>query len=166
MVGLVQSPLYIQYERGNTTLGSGRLDGFVYLTPQGFDVDYFTEVYVRFQQEFPLYSEDYDAFMDEKTSVWEEFADTQAQARYERLFEEGSQKLADAREELDYSRTLGERELENAKEQLEDARKQLEDGEKALADAREELAEGKAPSARRRRRFRTRGLPSPRRRRS
>ncbi len=142
VVGLVQSPLYIQYERGNTTLGSGRLDGFAYLTPQGFAVDYFTEVYVRFGQDFPLYSEDYDAFIDEKTSVWEEFADTQAQARYERLFEEGSQKLADAREELSDSRTLGQRELENAKEQLEDARKQLEDGEEALADAREELAEG------------------------
>ncbi len=144
VVGLVQSPLYIQYERGNTTLGSGRLDGFAYLTPQGFDVDYYTEVYVRFQQDFPLYSQDYDAFIDEKTSVWEEFADTQAQARYERLFEEGSRKLADARAELSDSRVLGERELENAKEQLEDARKQLEDGEKALADAREELAEGES----------------------
>ena len=144
VVGLVQSPLYIQYERGNTSLGSGRLDGFAYLNPEGFDVDYFTEVYVRFLQDFPLYSREYDAFMDEKTSVWEEFAEGQARDRYDRLFREGSEKLADARTELSDNRTLGERELEDAREQLDDAKKQLEDGEKALADAEAELADGEA----------------------
>ena len=144
VVGLVQSPLYIQYERGNTSLGSGRLDGFAYLNPEGFDVDYFTEVYVRFRQDFPLYSREYDAFMDEKTSVWEEFAEGQARDRYDRLFREGSEKLADARTELSDNRTLGERELEDAREQLDDAKKQLEDGEKALADAEAELADGEA----------------------
>lgn len=144
VVGLVQSPLYIQYERGNTSLGSGRLDGFAYLNPEGFDVDYFTEVYVRFRQDFSLYSPEYDAFMDEKTSVWEEFAEGQARDRYDRLFREGSEKLADARTELSDNRTLGERELEDAREQLDDAKKQLEDGEKALADAEAELADGEA----------------------
>ncbi len=142
VVGLVQSPLYIQFERGNTTLGSGRLDGFAYLTAEGFDVDYFTEVYVRFQPDFDLYSQEYDTFIDEKTDVWEEFAETQADDRYERLFDQGSQELNDARTQLDDSRTLGERELEDARKQLDDAKAQLEDGEQALEEAREELEEG------------------------
>ncbi len=76
VVGLAQSPLYLQYERGNTSLGAGRLGGFIYLMPEGFAVDYFTEVYVRFRygsagessarQSFELYSEEYDAFIQEK----------------------------------------------------------------------------------------------------
>ena len=112
IVGLVQSPLYIQFERGNTSLGSGRLDGFAYLTPEGFDVDYFTEVYVSFLPDYAIYSEDYDAFIGEKESVWEEFASTQARDRYERLFNEGTEKLADARTQLEDNRTRGEDELE------------------------------------------------------
>ena len=45
IVGIVQSPLYIQYERGNTSLGNGRLSGFAYIPMDGFTIDYFTEVY-------------------------------------------------------------------------------------------------------------------------
>ena len=55
IVGIVRSPLYLQYERGNTSLGTGRLDGFIYLLPEGFDVDYFTEIYVKFEQKHDLY---------------------------------------------------------------------------------------------------------------
>ncbi len=142
IVGLVQSPLYIQFERGNTSLGSGRLDGFAYLTPEGFDVDYFTEVYVSFLPDYAIYSEDYDAFIGEKESVWEEFASTQARDRYERLFNEGTEKLADARTQLEDNRTRGEDELEEARKTLEDAQKQLDEGEEVLEDARKELLEG------------------------
>ncbi|MCI9336624.1 MAG: FtsX-like permease family protein [Lachnospiraceae bacterium] len=142
IVGLVQSSLYIQFERGNTTLGSGRLDGFVYLSPEGFDTDYFTEVYVRFQPDFPLYSREYDDFIREKETVWEEFASTQAQARYERIFSQGSEELADARAQLEDNRVLGQEELEEARETLDDARARLEEGDKVLQEAWDELAEG------------------------
>ena len=71
IVGLVQSPLYLQYERGNTTLGTGRLDGFLCFTPDGFVTDYFTEIYVRFDRDYELYSEEYQSFMEEKEAVWE-----------------------------------------------------------------------------------------------
>ena len=36
VVGIVQSPLYIQFERGNTSLGNGKISGFVYLMPEAF----------------------------------------------------------------------------------------------------------------------------------
>ena len=42
ITGLVKSPLYIQYERGTTNLGTGVLDGFIYINQAGFDVDYYT----------------------------------------------------------------------------------------------------------------------------
>ena len=40
VVGLINSPLYMDMSRGNTTLGSGTLTGFVYLHPEAFDMDY------------------------------------------------------------------------------------------------------------------------------
>ena len=85
IVGLVQSPLYIQYERGNTSLGTGRLSGFIYLMPESFTLDVYTEVYVRFRQDNPLYGDAYQDYMDEKTPVWEELVSGAADRRFDEL---------------------------------------------------------------------------------
>lgn len=164
VVGLVQSPLYLQYERGNTSLGTGRLNGFIYLDASGFDTDYFTEVYVRFEQDCGLYSEEYDGFISEKSEIWENLTQEAALARYTGILEAAREEIADARAQLEEKQAEGEEELADAAGELEDAAKQLADGEQALADAREELAEGSAPSGRSRRRFRKAGRRLPKRR--
>ena len=59
VVGLVYSPLYLNYERGSTALGKGRVDCFLYLLPEEFLSDSYTEVYLTVNQEAQAYSEDY-----------------------------------------------------------------------------------------------------------
>ncbi len=142
IVGLVQSPLYIQYERGNTSLGTGRLAGFLYLPPEGFTVEYFTEVYVRFSQDFDLYSTEYNSFMDGKERSFERTAKEEADKRYQEIRREAEQKIADGYRELEEKEEEGLRELEAAGKELDEAARQLEEGERALADARLEFAEG------------------------
>ena len=51
VVGLGRSPLYISFNRGNTTLGSGEVNGFAYVLPEDFDQDIFTQIYIRAQGE-------------------------------------------------------------------------------------------------------------------
>lgn len=141
VVGLVQSPLYIQFERGNTSLGSGRVSGFLYLPREGLDMDYDTEIYVRFDQDNPLYGEGYETYIGEKEGVWEELAARTADRRYQSILAEAMGELEDARQEFEDKKAEGEEELADAAETLEDARQQLADGEQALTDAREELAD-------------------------
>lgn len=141
IVGVVQSPLYIQFERGNTSLGTGKISGFVYLLPEGFAEEYFTEIYVKFTENFPLYSEEYDAFMEQKEGEWESLTQTAANGRYERILGEAEEKLADAKEELADKRQEGETLLADAKEELAEAKKKLDEGEQALFDARKELTD-------------------------
>ena len=141
IVGIVQSPLYLQYERGNTSLGTGRLDGYMYLLPEGFNVDYFTEIYVKFEQNFDLYSEEYKTLIEEKDAVWEELTAEAALERYRDILTEAESELADARAELEANRTQGEAELADAAEELTEAEVQLADGETALADAQLEMAD-------------------------
>ena len=100
IVGIVQSPYYIQYERGNTSLGSGLVNGFMYLLPEGFALDYYTEIFVSFEDGFELYSDAYEDYMAEKEVLWEELAEEAANRRYEDIRAEGEAELADAREEL------------------------------------------------------------------
>ena len=49
VVGMVNSPVYINMERGTTSLGSGRISAFMYIQPEGFCFDYYKEMYVLFQ---------------------------------------------------------------------------------------------------------------------
>lgn len=142
IVGIVQSPLYLQYERGNTSIGTGRLDGYLYLMPGGFDVDYYTEVYIKFARDFELYSTEYSDYTEEKEPLWEDLTREAAERRFKDIREEAVEKLADARSELEDGKAEGEEELADAARTLEDAGKELADGEQALADAREELADG------------------------
>ena len=64
VVGLADSPLYIHTLRGTTSLGDGTLQGFVLIPEDGFDFEYYTELYVTCTDEFPLYSDDYDDYID------------------------------------------------------------------------------------------------------
>ncbi len=143
IVGIVQSPLYIQFERGNTSLGAGKLSGFFYIPYEGFDVDYYTEIYVKFDKDFALYSEEYKAYLDEKEAVWESYAKEAAMQRYERIVTEANDELAEAKAEFETEKADAQEELQEAAEQLKDAKVQLADGEKQLAEAKEDLAEAK-----------------------
>ncbi len=141
VVGIARSPLYIQYERGNTSLGTGRVDGYLYFSEDGFDVDYFTEVYVRFRQENGLYSEGYRNFIKEMDPVWEELAAAAGRRRYEDIVSEAEKELGEAEAEFLDKKAEGEQELADAAGELADAEKELQEGEQALADAKQELAE-------------------------
>jgi len=47
IVGIVNSVSYLNLERGTTRLAGGKIDAFVYLPKDGFQLDYDTELYVR-----------------------------------------------------------------------------------------------------------------------
>ena len=143
IVGLVQSPLYIQYERGNTSLGSGRLDGFVYIPLEGFAEDYYTEIYVSFLGDMGLYSDVYETYLDRVEADWESYGELAADLRYQEIVNEAEEELADARKEFEEQKADGEAELADAEAELADAAAELADGEQQLADARTELEDGR-----------------------
>ena len=95
VVGLVQSPLYLNFERGTTNLGSGSIAAFVYLLPDGFDVDYYTEIDLTLEETGSVYSDAYaDALSAAEDSVTAA-AENAAQARYDSLVEEARDQLAE-----------------------------------------------------------------------
>lgn len=143
IVGVVQSPYYLQYERGNTSLGNGRVNGFIYLLPEGFAVDYYTEIFVKFQENFDLYSDRYEDFLAEKEPVWEALAKEAGRQRYERLVAEAREEIADGKKELAEEKADAQAELADARRELEDAAAELADAEAELAEGRQEIKDAK-----------------------
>ena len=135
IVGIAQSSAYIQFERGTTALGNGQVSGFMYLLPQGFCAEFYTEIYVKFNQDYPIYSKDYNDYIDEKEPLWKDYCKAQGERRYQAIVADAEAELANAKQ------TLAE-EKANAKQTLADAKKELTDAEAKLADAHAELADG------------------------
>lgn len=134
ITGLIKSPLYIQYERGTTNLGSGVLDGFIYINKGGFDVDYYTDCYVKLDLSPALYSEEYDAVIKSKKNSIEEKLDKVADDRYQRIIADANKELNDAVKELEDTKAEKGQELEDAKAELDDAKKQLDSAKKSIAE--------------------------------
>ena len=66
VVGLGESPLYISYNRGNSTLGSGEVNGFAYVLPEDFDQEVYTQIYVQAHgaQDLISYTDAYDSLIE------------------------------------------------------------------------------------------------------
>lgn len=136
IVGTAHAVYYVNYERGATTLGNGRVGGFVYLLPEGFDTDYDTEVFLRLEDDYEIYSDEYEAAVKELKAWAEPLAQQAAAVRHDRI-------IADAQEEInDAKKTLRE-ETASAKAELADARKELADGQAETENGKEQLSDGR-----------------------
>lgn len=152
VVGLGSSPLYISFNRGNTTLGSGEINGFAYVLPEEFDQEVYTQIYLRVHGAEGLisYTDAYDNLVAKIVDRVEVIQDVQCQARYDSVVADAEEELDDARKELaDAKKEAGEeladaeKELKDGEQELEDGKKEYEDGKKELADARKELEDGR-----------------------
>ena len=140
ITGLVQSPCYIQFERGNASIGNGRISGFAYLLKDGFAVDYDTEIYIKFDEDYDIYSDEYDSYMDAKEADWEVYTKEQAEIRYDKMVKDAQDELDEKKEELEEKRAEAETELELAKQQLTDGETEISDGKNQIASAKTELS--------------------------
>lgn len=152
VVGIGSSPLYISFNRGNTTLGSGEIHGFVYVLPEDFDQEIYTQIYLRLHNADDLisYTDAYDNLVEKIQKRVEGIEDVQCRIRYDSVVAEAEEELADAQKELDDGKKEAEEELKKAEKELKDGEKELkdgkkeyQDGKKELEDAKKELADGK-----------------------
>ena len=149
ITGVAESPLYLNYERGATSLGSGQLAGFLYIPYEGFDADYYSTVFIRLTDMAGPYTTEYENRADELEDPVKELAESLAFDRYETLYKEAEEELADGEEEYadglkeyEEEKADAEKELADAKQELDDAEKELEDAKKKIEDAKKEIADG------------------------
>lgn len=111
IVGTVVSPIYLNFERGGTSLGNGSVAGFAYMPKESFDTDYYTEIYLKLNRDLPLYSDQYQSLLDETQPRITHAAEKAATARYDRLVGDAEKKLAEGQAEYEenYQNYLSEK---------------------------------------------------------
>ncbi len=144
--GFGNSPFYLSLERGTSSLGNGKVDGFGVILAEDFSMEAYSELYVETDgtKDMLCYSEEYEDAAEAVADEIEKLEDDRCNERYDSLQEEGHQKITDAKTKIADARQQlsdADQKLSDADQKLSDARQELEDKQSELADGKRELDE-------------------------
>ena len=130
ITGAVSSPQYISFGRGNTTIGTGHISGFVCVNDDAFDMDVYTELYVRIKDadEATEFTKEYDSIIADGKEEIKGIKEERQTARYNEVVNEATEKLDEAKQELEDGRREADAELLKALNQLEDGKREINSG--------------------------------------
>ena len=132
VVGLAQSPLYVNFERGASTIGTGSVSAFVYVPEEDFALDTYTDIYLSVgkahESGIAPFSDEYEKIVADAEYLAETLSDSYLSRREEDIRAEADEELFEAREKL-----------ADGEQKLADGKAEYNDGLKSYNDVREEL---------------------------
>lgn len=142
VVGYVGTPLYMDMNRGSTSVGNGNISNYFFVPANAIDNDYFTEIHVTVPGDYNIYTDRYDHAMSDMSDQLEPAVTSLAEERLKQVREEAESLYNDGLQEyLD-----GLKEYEDAKkeadEKFHDAFQELLDGEDELRSSEKKLKDG------------------------
>ena len=149
IVGLADSVLYINMERGSSTLGNGSVKGYIYIPMDGFSTDYYTDIYVCVDSEGYVYSDEYEQSTQKYVDGLEKFMSERAVIRRDAIIDDAMSQLDDAKKQYedgktqydaakaDYDAGYAEytKKKSDTEAQLEQARKEIENAESMMGNS-------------------------------
>lgn len=148
ITGLAGSPRYISTDRGSTSLGAGKLDGFIIVMPEAFDGDVFHELLVDCGIS-DSFTDDYLNSSDKLEPEMETLLNSVSLERYKKLRKEADDELDDARKELDDGwkeyedgKAEAEKKIADGRKEIEDGRQKLKNSEYRIYQSQKEIEEG------------------------
>lgn len=143
VVGRADSSMYVDFQRGTTTVGNGSIDCFLLTLPDAFKSDIYTDVYLTLTE-----TADLDSFSAlYLTTVSDAADDLTAQAkelsepRKEQILADADRQLKKTRAELDQGWQEYESGLETLEESLKAGRDEIAAARKELDQTREKIVE-------------------------
>ncbi len=139
IVGTVQSPMYISVDRGTSTLGSGKIDYYMYIPKSNVQANsIYTNIYVKVKDanKYTTSSKKYEDCVNSVKTEIEKIKDNREKSRYDSLVNTVTKKVEDAEKELNTQKTDAKSKIADAEKELENGKKQIEDAEKAIKSNR------------------------------
>lgn len=142
IVGVIRTPRYISFERGQTDVGSGSLGCFIYIPQSAFKMDYYTEICVTVQgaDTFYPFSDEYYDFLKPTVEKIESLSMNQLAVRVDEATAEYKKQLEDGEAEYEKKKQEVESELGEAFTELEYYKNLVENGDAEIAAAQAQLS--------------------------
>ena len=149
IVGLADSVLYINMERGSSTLGNGSVKGYIYIPADGFSTDYYTDIYVCVESEGYVYSDEYEQSTKKYVDGLEKFMSERAVIRRDAIIDDAMSQLDDAKKQYEDGKTQYDaakaeydagyaeyvQKKSDTEAQLKQARKEIENAESMMGNS-------------------------------
>ena len=146
IVGEAEEPLYISYDRGTSSIGSGNVDAYFLLPVSAFRFSAYTDLYVRVGNPAGLsrFDDAYGDLMQPVKTALGALGKQRVKIRYAQIRADALRQLADAGAKL----ADGEKQLADAKAKLDDAQRQIDAQQAKLRQAKQTLTDRTAASQR------------------
>ncbi len=135
VVGLVQTPYYLSFEKGNSSIGNGQISAFIMIPEDNFKLEVYTDIYATVEGAKDLYSygNDYFPLIDKVTVKLKDLAKEREIVRYQEIIDEATEELEKGKKEYFQEKEKAEKELADALKEIEDGKEEIAKGERELA---------------------------------
>ena len=144
VVGVVHNANYFSFEREPASVGNGTVELVLYLLPEDFAYETYTEIYVTAEGALAQNSleDEYTATVEAVQANVEAIQQERCDARYEEIRAEAQAEIDDAWAEYYDAEAEAQQELADAAAELEDGRRELAEGQQEYEDGEREYADG------------------------
>ena len=136
IVGEALSPIYLSAQRQLSSVGNGSVKGFLYILPGVFKSEYYTEIYLKMDNEVSkdslITNEEYKVASKSMEQSLKDFGVIRSKARYTQIVSDASGKIKTAQEKLDKSKKDAADKFSEAYKKLADAKTKIDDGKVEL----------------------------------
>ena len=150
VVGYVATPLYMDMNRGTTSVGNGSLSGFFYVLPEALEMEYIPEIHITVPGNYDIFTDKYKDAMETSADTLEpqlqKFADERletARAEAQKEYQDGLNEYRDGLNEYHKEKAKADKELADAYQDLLKAEKEIQNNEKLLKDGEDQIAEAR-----------------------
>ncbi len=149
VVGTVDTPLYLNMTKENSTLGNQYINTYLYLNDSAFTSEADTEVNVitRNGKDYNSFYPPYLDYIETVTAAIEDLAEDQTVHRRQAVIDEAMEQYNEGLKEYEEGKETYDREIADAEKELKDAKKKLNKGKKSLEDAQKQIDDGLAELA-------------------
>ncbi len=136
ITGIIRTPVFMSYERGATSIGTGKLGTFIYVPTENFTADYYSSVLIKLagSASYDPYSDEYDNFVAPYTDFIQSISSERLEKRVEPLKAEYAQKVADGEKEYAETKVSVEKQIAEGEKQVETILDMAENGDEKLAE--------------------------------
>lgn len=141
IVGTVKSPLYISRDRGTSSLGSGKIDYYIYMPKENIKANQiYTGLYIKVKdsEKYTTSSEKYEDYIAEVREEIEAIKEEREQARHDKLVNIATAKVEEAETELNGKKQEAQQQIEEAKQEIENGKSKIEKAESQLNTSKKE----------------------------
>lgn len=141
VVGKIDTPLYLDEAKENSTLSNQYINTYLYLPEEAFAADYYTEMNITLvnAKKYNSFSDEYEDYAKQEKEKIEELALHQKDHRHDVVVADAVQQYEDGLKDYQTAQNEYNTKIADGQKQIAESEQELSDGQQAIAEAVQKL---------------------------